>query len=89
MAASSYLVPILATGAVSFFDDWYTTGAVDLKIPVATGIACGIGALASTVPGVAPVVAGVAWIAFAAALLTGPAASVATSLVGGLNTKGT
>jgi hypothetical protein len=88
MATSSYLVPILATGAVSFFDNWYQTKQVDLKIPVATAVAGGLGALIATIPGMGPVVAGVAWVAFAAALITGPAASVATSLVGGLNTKG-
>lgn len=87
MAASSYLVPILATGGVSFFARWYQSGSVDLKIPVATGIAAGLAALIAQAPDMAPVVTGVAWVALAVTLITGPFPQVATNLVGGLSSS--
>jgi hypothetical protein len=82
--AKSYLVPILAAGGISFFTNWYQSKTIDLKIPVATGLACGLAALIAQAPGAEPVVTGVAWVALAGVLLTGPAATVATDLVKGL-----
>jgi hypothetical protein len=85
MATSSYLVPILAVGGVSFFSKWYTDGTVDLKIPVATAVAGAIaGLVVAGAPPLEPVITGVAWIALVAVFLAGPAVTAITGLVGGL-----
>lgn len=85
--AASYLVPILATGGVSFASKWYQSGTVDLKIPVATGLAAGLAALIAQAPDAAPVVTGIAWVALVTALITGPFPAVAANLVGGLSSS--
>lgn len=68
-----YSAPILILTGLSFADHWYADRTVDLKIPVAGGVAYVIAALASQVPGAAPVVTGIAWVALAAAVVV-PAA---------------
>ena len=85
--AGSYLVPIIAIGAVSFTAKWYQSGQIDLKIPVATGIAAGLAALIASAPDMAPVVTGVAWVALAATLITGPFPQVAVNIVNGLSSS--
>jgi len=71
---AGYQAPILILTGLSFADKWYQDKTVDLKIPVAGGIAYVIAALASQVPGAAPVVAGIAWVALAAAVVVPVAA---------------
>lgn len=67
MAASSgYLTPMLLLTGVSFANRWYNTGSADLKILVEGGIATGLLAVAANVPGLAPVLSGIAWIALVA-----------------------
>lgn len=80
----SYLVPVLLTGGTSFFAKWYSSGTVDLKIPVATAVAGALAALIAQAPDAKPVVTGVAWVAFIAVLATGPFPAAATKLVSGL-----
>jgi hypothetical protein len=62
--------PILLTGAVSFGNQWLGNGDLDLKIVIATGIAAGGLALLEQVPGMAPIAAGIGWIAFVTLLFT-------------------
>lgn len=67
--ASGVIVPVLATTATAFVNQWYNTGAVDLKIPVAGAIAAAVGAGISQVPGLGPVMTAVGWLAFVAVLI--------------------
>jgi hypothetical protein len=67
--ASGVIVPVLATTGVSFANKWYSTGSVDLKIPVAGGIAAVLGAAISQIPGLAPVMTALGWLAFVAVLI--------------------
>jgi hypothetical protein len=67
--AGSYLTPMLLLTGASFANHWYNTSAPDLRILVGGGIATGLLALASNVPGMAPVTAGIAWLAFAAVMI--------------------
>lgn len=69
-----YSAPILILTGLSFADKWYQDQQLDLKIPVAGGVALAIAALVSQVPGAAPVVAGIAWVALAAAVVVPVAA---------------
>jgi len=71
--ASGVIVPVLATTGVAFVNDWYNTGSVDLKIPVAGAIAAAIGAGFSQIPGFAPVMTSIGWLAFVGYLLAGGA----------------
>jgi len=64
--ASGATTPILATTGVAFVNRWYNTGSPDLKIPVAGGIAALLAAGFSQIPGLAPVVTGIAWLGFVA-----------------------
>jgi hypothetical protein len=66
---AGYSAPILILTGLSFADKWYSDKAVDLKIPVAGGVAYVIAALVSQVPGAEPVVTGIAWVALAAAVV--------------------
>lgn len=77
---AGYSAPILILTGLSFADKWYSDRTVDLKIPVAGGIAYAIAALASQVPGAAPVVTGIAWVALAAAVVV-PAATGGRSIL--------
>lgn len=77
---AGYSAPILILTGLSFADKWYAGHTVDLKIPVAGGVAYVIAALVSQVPGAAPVVTGVAWVALAAAVVV-PAATGQKSLL--------
>ena len=63
------ITPVLATTAVAFANRWYNTGTPDLKIPVAGAIAAVIGAGISQVPGLAPVMTAIGWLAFVAVLI--------------------
>lgn len=67
--AAGVIVPVLATTGVAFVNHWYNTGTVDLKIPVAGAIAAAVGAGISQVPGMAPVMTAVGWLAFVAFMI--------------------
>ena len=86
--ASGVIVPVLAATGVAFVNKWYSTGQIDLKIPVAGGIAAALGAGISQVPGLEPVMTAIGWLAFAAVLITpvqnpSPAANL-NKIIGGL-----
>lgn len=67
MASST--TPILLLTGLSFANKWYTTNQIDLKIPVAGGVAAVLAALFSDIPGAAPIVTGIAWVALVAAVV--------------------
>ncbi len=67
--ASGVIVPVLATTGVAFVNRWYNTGSIDLKIPVAGAIAAVVGAGISQIPGMAPVMTAIGWLAFTAVLI--------------------
>ena len=69
MASSGVIVPVLATTGVAFANNWYNTQSVDLKIPVAGAIAAVVGSGISQVPGLAPVMTAIGWLAFVAVLI--------------------
>lgn len=71
--AAGYAAPILIMTGLSFADKWYASNTIDVKIPVAGGAAYLLAALISEIPGAEPVVAGIAWVALAAAIVV-PAA---------------
>lgn len=62
--------PILLTGGMEFANEWLTTGQLDIKVLLATGIAAGGLALIEQIPGMAPVAVGIAWIAFVTLMFT-------------------
>ena len=66
--ASGVIVPVLVTTGVAFVNSWYN-GKLDLKIPVAGGIAALIGAGISQIPGMEPVMTAIGWLAFVAVLI--------------------
>jgi len=66
---SSYVTPILLTAGMTAANDWYQGKGVNFKALLGGGIAVGIAAVLAEIPGMAPVVAGIAWIAFVAALV--------------------
>ena len=66
---TGYLTPMLLTVGVSEANHFYNTKALDIKILVFGGIAAGILALLSNIPGMAPVTAGLAWVAFTASVV--------------------
>jgi hypothetical protein len=68
---SKSLSPVLLTGGITFANKWYTSGSLDLKILVATGIAAGGFSLLETAPGFAGFATGLAWCAFVTSLLVG------------------
>lgn len=71
---AGYAAPILILTGLSFGNKWYSDHVVDLKIPVAGGVAYLVAAGLSQVPGAGPVVAGIAWIALVAAVVVPVAA---------------
>jgi len=71
---AGYSAPILILTGLSFGDKWYSDKQVDLKIPVAGGIAWLIAAGLSQIPSLEPVVTGIAWVALAAAVVVPVAA---------------
>lgn len=80
-------MPVLATTGVAFVNKWYN-GSVDLKIPVAGALAAAIGAGFSQIPGLAPVMTAIGWLAFVGVLITpvqtpSPLANL-TKITGGL-----
>lgn len=77
---AGYSAPILILTGLSFGNKWYSDKTVDLKIPVAGGVAYVIAALISQVPGADPVVSGIAWVALVAAIVV-PVASGQKSLL--------
>lgn len=86
--ASGVIVPVLATTGVAFANHWYNTKSVDLKIPVAGAIAAAVGSGISQVPGMAPVMTAIGWLAFVAVLISpvqkpSPADNL-TKIIGGL-----
>ena len=64
--AAGVVVPVLVTTGIAFANHWYNTGQIDLKIPVAGGIAAAVGALISQIPDLAPVLTAIGWLAFVA-----------------------
>ena len=85
---ATVITPVLITTGVAFANRWYNTGALDLKIPVAGAIAAAVGSAIGAVPGLGPVVAGIAWVALAAVLIApvqtpSPAANL-QKIIGGL-----
>lgn len=67
---AGYQAPILIMTGLSFANHWYAThGQIDLKIPVAGGIAYVLASMLSEIPGVEPIVGGIAWVALAAAIV--------------------
>lgn len=86
--ASGVIVPVLAATGIAFVNDWYNTQSVDLKIPVAGAVAAVLGAGFSQVPGLAPVMTAIGWLAFVGVLINpaqnpSPAANL-TKIIGGL-----
>lgn len=67
--ASGVIVPVLTATGISFANHWYNTGAVDLKIPVAGAIAAAVGSGFSQIPGLAPVMTAIGWLAVVAVLI--------------------
>lgn len=63
--------PVLLTGGMEFANDYLLTGAVNVRVLVAAGIAAGGLALVEQIPGMAPVAVGIAWIAFVTLMFTG------------------
>lgn len=67
---ASYTTPILLTAGMTFANTWYANKALDFRPLLGGGIAILLGGvIVAAVPGAEPVVAGIAWIAFAAALV--------------------
>jgi len=66
---AGYVTPMLLITGISEANHFYNTGNLDVRILVAGGIATGLLALVSNVPGVAPVAAGIAWIGVVASLI--------------------
>jgi hypothetical protein len=67
--AAGVIVPVLATTAVAFANQFYNTGAADLKIPVAGALAAALGAGFSQIPGFGPVMTAIGWLAFVGVLI--------------------
>jgi hypothetical protein len=67
--SSGVIVPVLAATAVSFVNHWYNTNSIDLKIPAAGAVAAVVGAGISQIPGLAPVLTAIGWLAFVAVLI--------------------
>lgn len=63
------ITPVLVTTALAFGNDWYNSGSADLKIPVAGAIAAALGAGISAIPGLAPVMTAIGWLAFVGVLI--------------------
>lgn len=66
---SGVVTPMLIFVGVSEANHFVNTGAIDIPILVAGGLATGFLALASNIPGFGPVAASIAWIAVVAELL--------------------
>lgn len=66
---SGYQAPILIMTGLSFANKWYADNSIDLKIPLAGGVAYVLAGLFSEIPGVEPIVTGVAWVALVAAVV--------------------
>jgi len=66
---AGYQAPILIMTGLSFANHWYQDNSIDLKIPLAGGVAYVLAALFSEIPGAEPIVTGVAWVALAAAVV--------------------
>lgn len=86
--AAGVITPVLVTTGVAFANAWYNTRSPDLKIPVAGAIAAAIGSAISAVPGLAPVMTAIGWLAFVAVLIApvqkpAPVTNL-TKIIGGL-----
>jgi hypothetical protein len=66
---AGYVTPVLLITGISEANHFYNTGAVDVKILVAGGLAAGLLALASNIPGFGPVAAGIAWVGVVGSLI--------------------
>lgn len=66
---SGVVTPMLIFVGVSEANHFVNTGAIDIPILVAGGLATGFLALAGQIPGFGPVAASIAWIAVVAELL--------------------
>lgn len=66
---AGYLTPMLLTTGVSAANNFYNKKSLDIKILVFGGIATGIVALLAQIPGMAPVMTGLAWVAFTASVV--------------------
>lgn len=67
---SGPVTPILLLTGVSFCNDWYNTHDPDLKILLGGAVAAALGSAFGNVPDIAPVVTGIAWVAFVGWILT-------------------
>ena len=68
---SGYITPMLLIVGVSSANSWYNTNQFPVRELVAGGIATGIAGVIAQAKGLAPVVSGIAWLAFIA-LTIGP-----------------
>jgi hypothetical protein len=66
---SGVVTPMLLITGISEANHFYNTGAIDVKILVAGGIATGLLALFAGIPGIAPVAAGIAWVGVVGSLI--------------------
>lgn len=66
---SNFLTPMLLTIGVSEANHFYNTKSLDIKILVLGGVATGILGLLGQIPGMKPVVTGLAWVAFTASVV--------------------
>lgn len=62
--------PMLLVGGMEFANDWLSSGSIQIKVLLATGIAAGGLALIEQVPGLEPLATGIAWIAFVTLMFT-------------------
>jgi hypothetical protein len=82
---SSPYTPFLLLGGAAFANDWMSKGQVNLKVPVAAGIASVFSGLANSAsPDLGRVITMIGWIGFAAYFVL-PGGAGAT-LLGHLNT---
>jgi hypothetical protein len=66
---NDYVTPMLIIMGISEGNHFYNTGAIDVRILVAGGIATGLLALVSNIPGAGAVAAGIAWVGVVGALI--------------------
>jgi len=67
--AASYVTPMLLLVGTSEANHFYNTKALDPKILIFGAMATGFLALFSNIPGLEPVLAGIAWVAFAGSVV--------------------
>jgi hypothetical protein len=55
---------------MEFANEYLSSGTIDIKVLLATGIAAGGLAIVEQIPGFAPIAVGIAWIAFVTLMFT-------------------